>query len=115
MNTSILVEKIDYIISNVIELLQTMTQGKVEFLIAQEFLHQVVDTGGLIKSTECQWSKANKRKLDKALVSLNKAMYSLNMLDQMTAINRSNYNSFYTMYEELADLLTLKINEEESF
>lgn len=112
MNYTQLEDKLVQIADEVIELINTMTPDKTESFFVKDFLSAVNTAGGRIKAAGCNIGKTEvKNKLCAALEEVCKAMYCLDMLNKLVAVDISCYEKLYRSYDELADMLVLSISE----
>lgn len=99
------------IAGQVIELVRTMTPDKTERYTVKNFFAAVDTTGGYIRAIGCNTGNESlKRRLNAALEGACKAMFCLDMLNQMAVVEIACYEKVMASYNELADQLTLVLN-----
>lgn len=95
----------------VIELVRTMTPDKMEKYIVQNFFLAANAAGGYIKSLGYNTEDETlKKRLNKALEEVCKAMYCLEMLNHMAVVDIACYEKAYTSYENMVSQLTFALN-----
>lgn len=90
----------------VVQLIRTMTPDRTEKYTVQNFITGVNTVGGYIKSMGYDRTEEEvKRRAKAAIDEVGEVIFSLEMLNHMAVVDIACYESVYSAYNELIDLL----------